>query len=283
MLILKSKTERTEWLLDRASQDPFFASIADDLQKFGFEIHYPLFGGGGDYRPLAVETNIPVNDEFLEAFRDQIAGGEFKARLSLSTRFGKNHMVHTFLHELTHFYQDLYGLFLTPLEHGTIIQPDLRSHIEITLLCEAMATTEAIRASLRLKDQGHSEAWNGAFWSLNWHGLAKAYTKAISLGTKEEEAAEACFNAWYESGQRKYYEKRAFETYKNHNQDYRAVNLAELVTLLPEEARPAYLKNPQNKLEIEYKSTDNRNWQDITIGSPPYIWREHISNETPQA
>ncbi len=278
MLIFKSKTEKTSWLLELANQDAFLKSIVEDLQKFGFEIKYSLLGRAGEYRPQALQTNVPINDAFLDTLKISIEAGEMPAKFKLSPRFGKSHMAHTFLHELIHFYQDMSGLFLTPLEHGSIIQPDLKSHIEITLLCEAMAATEAIKASLRLKKEGRPEAWNGAFWSLDWHDLTKNYTRDIGIGRSESEAAQNCFNGWYKSRLRHYYERRAFETYKNHGQEHRSVNMAELITLLPENQRPQYLNALKPALTREYKSSNNPNWQNIQIGSPPYLWKKFISS-----
>lgn len=276
LFLFQSRDNKIEWLFEQAGRDPAFKPIIEDLKNFGYDIRLPLLGGAGAYQPKALKTNTPINENFIEEFRKQIEQGEHKAQFKLCPRFGRAQVLHTFLHEAYHFHQDMLGLWLTPLEQGRIVQPDLRSHVEITLLCEAMAATEAIRASWRLKEAGHPDAWNGAFFSPNWHGLAKGYVKDIRMELPEKDAAKNCLNAWYKSPQRKFYEKYAFETYKNHNQDYRAVDLNALVETIPN--APDYLKIIPSDFDLEYKKTDNNKWEEIVIGSPAYLWHKHIKN-----
>ena len=268
--------KRTERLFDNCAKDHDLLLIINDLVDFKYKIKYRFWGGPGTYHPKSIQTNTPLNDAFLSEFSKQIQRDEHRAHFTLSWRHGKSVMLHTFIHELYHFHQDALGLLMTPLELDPIIQPDLKSHIKLTLMNEAMAATEAIRASYRLKEAGYPHAWRGAFFSFNWHGLAKNYIKDIMLGTNEEQAAQNLFLKWYESPQRKHYERYAFETYKNHGQEYRNVLIHELINSLAIDKKYSYINKIDYKFKVEYKAVVNNNWQDITIGSPPYLWAKHI-------
>jgi len=301
-------TEKTHWLITLARHDPFYAQIITDLEAYGYQIHHPFYGQNGAYLPETIELIEECN--IAQAVQTLHKQGEIKASFSLSSRYGGAQIAHYWLHELTHFWQDLHGLFLTPLhQKNTIpVMLDAPSHITVTCFCEAMAETEALRASWRLKEQGHTIAWQGARASLDWGKHARAYEKDMQT-MPEPKAAKRAFDRWHQSNQRPYYEKRALKTYKKTLSELplktpdqltpqlRHINLEDLIKLLPKPQRPNYLTPPLNTplyttihhkntakkvqaLEQQYSPCQNPNIQDIKTSSTLYIWKQKTNKIT---
>lgn len=238
---------------------------------------------------------------------------EMWAHFSFSRRFGWAVTAHYWLHELMHFYQDSHGLFLTPLEGAgqMPILADAVTEIRMMLVCEAMAEVEAIRASWRLREANHPIAWQGALKSRDWRQLAQSYADDLAAGSSEATAAEKIFLHWFEVAPRAHYEKRALKMFEENFARLAAaaqltsgeaaaflrhLNIKDIVTnLLPADDCPPYLSpeafkklNPQ--LEIKTATVRQRleDWkskmgtapagkiQDLTLGSPPYLWRRLI-------
>lgn len=302
--LVLSKTGKTHWLMSLAQQDPFYASIVTTLKRYGYHIEHPVFAQNGMYLPETIE--ITDTCVISDAIQQAHARGEIQARFVFSARYGSAQIAHYWLHELMHFWQDLHGLFLTPLQqpHSLPIMMDVASHIAVTCLCEAMAETEALRASWRLKQAGHDSAWRGALSSLDWGSHARAYMRDVNI-MPEPQAARRAFDRWYESRQRRYYEKRALGAYLamlneldlSHPQALstrlRRVDLTMLIETIPITQRPNYLLLPEatalrdgqyhtihdaqtakrvQKLTQQFGICDNGDVADITIGSAPYIW-----------
>lgn len=310
---LLSPTKKTQCLLDFASQDRVYASIIEDLTAFGFEIEYPFWGRNGTYTPfsMAVDISVSNHDIFLQEFQNSVKRGEMKCHFSFAGRSGKNTVAHYFLHEAFHFFQDRYGLFLTPLqkkgEMPVLLCP--RSEIKLLLFCEAMAQTEAIRASWRLYKMGYKNAWYGAILSLNWGGHTLSYYQDLKSGMNEVHAARHNFDRWYKTLHRGYYEKKALRLYEDNlikfmreanikDEKYvqpflRTVRLADIRDMLSPQKCPAYLElggylpiedvyytqiKNQNTLKKLHLLEDrigichNPHFEDIIIGSPPALW-----------
>ncbi len=271
--LLSSPEEKTRRLLKLARLDPLFAPIIDDLEKFGFEITHKYWGRSGSYTPYAVQVPEDTSEEtFATAFMAQWRAGEMPAKFQFSTRYGFAMNAHYFLHELMHFHQDMHGLLFTPIS-----ALDQRSYIGLTLLCEALAETEAIRSSYRLKQAGHPAAWTGALLSFDWRGLAKCYAADLKSGTRESEAALNIFKHWHSTRQRHYYEHRAAKLYAQaaSTSELRSIDLNQAINRLPKDTRPDYLNNTDlekiSTLE-HYPNCDNHQSEDLRIVSPPYLW-----------
>ena len=296
--------EKTRRLLELARQDHFYAKIINTLENYGYQVTHPLFGQNGAYFPASIQISNNIKWEDAAQHRPSIP-----AKFTFSARYGPAQIAHYWLHELTHFWQDIRGLFLTPLvvESKSPIMLDAPSHIAVTCLCEALAETEALRASWRLKQAGWPLAWAGALSSFDWRTQAQAYEKDIR-SMPELVAARRCFDRWYQSSQRLYYERRAFRTYRTFLNDLgvktitaenlRSVDLMELIKTLPESERPQYLVdspnsntnslalNDRNYCAVQDKRTSkqvyahqsryglcaNSNFTDIQNGSAPYLW-----------
>jgi hypothetical protein len=175
-----------------------------------------------------------------------------RAEFRFSSRFGPAQNAFSWLHELMHFWQDLHGLFFTPLlqqRSATPVMLDAQSHVAVVCFCEAMAHTEALRAAWRLKLSGHPLAWQGACGSLDWRLHARVYARDVQR-LSEVEAARAAFDRWYTAPQRSYYERRALAAYKEMLAAYaplpaatqlRHARISEVLAMLPESSRPPYL------------------------------------------
>lgn len=298
--LLMPSAEKTQWLMQFARLDPFYARIVAMLEEYGHYVEHQFYGHSGAYLPDNIETAEECNT--AEAVKMLHAQGVLKARFVFSSRFGGAQIAHYWLHELMHFWQDLHGLYLTPVKQkdAAPIMLDAASHVAVTCFCEAMAETEALRASWRLKEQGHTIAWLGALASLDWGQQARAYDKDMQ-NMPEVEAARHAFDRWYTSGQRTYYEKRAFKAYTKTlkslgdlKPQLRYVGFVEYLNILPASERPEYLtlmgKKPisdplyitiQHKgtarqasaLEAAYGIPEGAGLADIRMGAAPFIWK----------
>ena len=262
-------SQKTSWLLDLAREDAYCSKIIAEMISYGYGIEHKLFGHSGSYIPINIEMagDCKIEDE-VRLMHDR---GEMQARFSFSSRYGGAQIAHYFLHELIHFWQDLHGLYLTPLiqKDATPVMLDASSYIAVICFCEAMAETDAIRASWRLKEAGYPIAWQGALASIDWRKHARYYEKDLHV-LSEIEAARRSFDRWYESSQRSYYEKRALSSYKKTlnklsanssdevKEKLRHVDLEELIKILPKSERPDYLDL------AEYKSLNDELYTKIS-------------------
>ena len=299
-------------MLSYAMGDSFFASIIHDLNDFGYEIRFPLFGRAGAYEPFALSTekiDTPEKQQqFASGFWSMFEAGNMKAKLRFSAILGADVNAHYFLHEIMHFYQDMHGLYMLPLQEEGVFPTllDANSDIVAIMFCEAWAEVEAIRASWALRRNGDDSGWKGAIKSPDWRDLALSYDMELQSGMDEKCAAASIFKMWYEGVHRQFYEAHGL---KIHNinfarfkdgaqgagnqeitQNLRKLELPMLIARLPKGGVPSYfanidwrddiyssIKSPDvnasiSKLEELYGAADNPNIQDIKCGSPPYIW-----------
>ncbi len=279
------------------------AKIMDDLSDFGYEISFSTFGSAGSYQPFALATDKIDTPEkqhqFASGFWSMIGAGGALAKFKFSNLLSTDIAAHSFLHELMHFYQDMHGIYLLPLqEQGEFpVLLDAKSDIVATMFCEAWAEVEAIRISWALKGKG----WRGAISSPDWKGLALNYDSDLRDGIDEAKAAANIFRGWYEGRHRVFYEKHALKAYESnlerYNNDaetikgnFRKLELPMLIVRIPKPDMPNYfhqidwddefyssIKSNEvsariEQLEETYGRADNTNIQDIKCGSPPYLW-----------
>lgn len=295
------------YLFDEASKDAFFAPVVDDLVRYGYDIRRSFKDGLGAYAPYALEIEqlqtAERYEQFLSEFKRKHDAGDVVARLRFFFWNGRAVNAHIFLHELMHFYQDMFGLYFSPLkEEGVFpVKLDARSTIMLILFNEAWAETQALRSSWALKEQGFDLCWEGALRSCDWKDLAQSYADDLISGMSEQEAAARLFLRWYEGDHREAYEKHAlFVFYKNEErfradlQDkdylsfYRCLHLSALLSRLPEDETHQFLQfidindthifYPQIDLN-DFVRSDNTDINDIRIGAPPYLFRQAKSGE----
>ncbi|MGH1376093.1 MAG: DUF6782 family putative metallopeptidase [Alphaproteobacteria bacterium] len=307
-----SDAEKCKVLLSYALQDKLFEKIIDDLSDYGYEVSFSFFGGAGAYMPFAVATesldNPSKQAQFSSGFWRMIESGQYKARFRLSLFAGLHGAAHSFLHEMMHFYQDMYGLYALPLqEQGRFpICLNANSDIVAILFCEAFAQVEAIRTSWALLQTGDDLGWRGALSSPDWAGLAKQYDDALQSGVDEAKAAADIFKAWYKGKHRTFYEQHALSVHETNmrrycdgvqnlsdaiiGQNLRSIEIPALFARLPQENVPRYfgqidwndplfmsVQSPKVQrqlelLETRFGNADNPNIQDIKCGAPPYLW-----------
>ncbi len=287
-------------------KDAFFCSVMEELEKFGYQILFKWWGQAGSYHPYGISVASEVDTgskAFQESFLRQVEHGDLLAEFKFSNRFGLAIISHTWLHELMHFYQDLHGLFLMPVQKkGQIpVMLDAQGEVTLMLFLEALAATEAIRASWRLQKHGDVMAWKGAMLSPDWRWLAKAYQRDVEAGTKEITAAQNLFKNWYQSALRKYYEKRTLKAIEktfsrfsksgNIQPNLRALFLPDLKKTFPILKQHDFLdwkaladpffhgavtrsvQKSLARLEDRIGKADNMHISDIAIGAPPYLWK----------
>ncbi len=303
--LLMPAVEKTHWLIELARHDTFYAGIISTLETYGYQVHHQFYGHNGAYLPDNIE--LIENCETEEAVKELHEQGELQARFALSSRYGGAQISHYWLHELIHFWQDLHGLFLTPLRQKDTapVWMDASSHIAVTCFNEAMAETEALRASWRLKEKGYTIAWQGALSSLDWGKHARYYAQNLQR-MPELEAARHSFDRWYESKQRPYYEKRALKAYQKTLDEFsvnnpakaksqmKRITPAELLKIMPKAERPEYLTlsshaslNSKQYTSIHHKDTakqvhaleehlgapQDQYFSEMRTGAATYIWK----------
>lgn len=245
--------QKCDHIISATATDAICAKHIKDLKYYGLRLNFKLLKHPGSYEPRAVRTHAHDNDALK--LQKHLHKNHLPCTISLPALSGFEAHTHIFLHELFHFWQDRHGLFLTPLESTGDIpaHPDLKSAVRIRLFCEALAQTEAIRASWRLKSAGAPEAWAGALRSKNWSTLAQAYQKDLERGTGENQAAASIFMAWYELPEKAFYTKCAQKDWTKNTQRYQSYApkddlnthqfecaLTDLADLIPEDQRPPY-------------------------------------------
>lgn len=292
----------------------------NDLIDFGCDIKFSFSKGTGAYTPFALSTEKLDTSEkqmqFSHGFWSMAEAGQMKAQMVFSLRLGRAGNCHSFLHEVMHFYQDMYGLYLIPIKETGVfpICLDLKSTIIGLLFCEAWAETEAIRTCWSLKNKGNDTGWRGAITSHDWKALAVAYDKDLQDGIDEAKAAANTMERWYKGSHRLFYEKHAARIYDlnisrftvdipdfpdpQYSANFRALEVDQLFQRLPQDMLPKYLPyldwtsdlfaQPRSldvKAKIEefeqlYGSVDDSDIQDIKCGSPVYLWKRLRMAET---
>lgn len=311
--IFMPRKEKINALLSFAMQDAYFEPIIHDLIDYGHDINFSFLGGAGAYQPFALSTeqiDTPEKQQqFSNGFWAMSEAGNLKAKIKLSLLLGQEGNIHSCLHELMHFYQDISGLYLSPLkEQGVLpIMLNLRSQIAALLFCEAWAQTEAIRTCWALREDGDKRGWMGATSSPDWKELALGYDKDMQGGTDEKVAAAAVFKRWYKGDHRSFYERHAMRCYdmdfarltedvqdvsdENAAQKMIDLELPMLIARVAEDRVPKYFSQidwhddlvtqPQDKhvlasvkaFEDKYGVSENYDVQQIKCGSPPYLWK----------
>lgn len=283
-------------LFDYAVQDPFFEPIVHDLVDFGHDIRFSMFGGAGAYQPHALLTECLGTQEKVDLFHKNLSlkfGSEgMLARIRLNRFASDGAVMHSFLHEVMHFYQDMHGLFFTPLEEESVfpIILDAKSSILATLFNEAWAEVEALRTLYSLKRKHNLVLWPAALKHRDFGFLAEHYEREINSGVDEARAAANIFVLWYSGKHRSFYELHARSIYQKNFARYeeysafdverlRTLELPMLVARLPKGAVPKYFNHFdwnadvfQPQINIDAPEADNNNVQDIKCGSPPYLW-----------
>lgn len=310
--ILKPANKKREAMISYAMADKFMAGVMHDLTDFGYDIGFSIKGGAGAYQPFALSTEKVDShlkqQQFSSGFWSMVEAGNIKAKLRFSALLGAQSNAHSFLHELMHFYQDMQGLYLLPLqEQGEFpVFLDAKSDIVAYLFCEAWAEVEAIRTSWALREKGHVSGWDGALSSPDWGALARKYDGDMQGGADEKRAAADAFMGWYEGAHRKFYETHALKIHESNFARYkdgageisdhdielnmRSLELPMLLARLPKGGIPSYfamidwdeelysqIQTPSVVARIEelegiYGKPDNPNIQEIKCGSPPYLW-----------
>lgn len=179
-----SNERRTAQIFNLIRSDEVCARILEDLECYGYEILYPLFGRSGEYKPVTLAiTGKEYEAEFMKRFVKR----EFKARFSLSPRYGIGQNAFYFIHELIHFAQDLDGR--------------LQSDDLLSLECEA--AVESIRAAYLLG----GIVWEGALSALDWGRLARCYAQNQDI--------EKLKQLWHQSAQKRYYQNKTVPKSEN--------------------------------------------------------------------
>ena len=292
-----------------AKDRAFYEQIIDDLIDYGYEVEFSWFGGAGAYTPHVLATerlDTPKKQgDFARSFLTMCERKAFPAKIKLSRFLSLPVQLHCFLHELTHFYQDMHGFYYAPLQEEGVfpVMPDARSMVVLTLFNEAWATVESIRAGWRLKMAGNDAAWRGAVTSPDWKGLAQAYGRDLDGGMDEMQAAIMLWDRWYEAPQRAFYERQAitffsalFERFKAGVPEVpagggRSVCFADLIARMPEDGTLSYMRHlaagsplytqirdtqvREEVLAVEalYGRAEDTSISDIHCGSPPYLWK----------
>ncbi len=313
LYIFEPSKKKRDRLLSFAMKDDFFASIIHDLIDYGYEVKFSVFGTAGAYKPFALSTEkldtTHKKQQFINGFWKISESGNMKAKIQLSSLLGARGNAHNFLHEIMHFYQDMYGLYFLPLkEQGVFpISLDANSNIVSMLFCEAWAEIETIRTCWALAKKGDNSGWIGAINSPDWKDLAKNYDYDLQSGVDEAKAALNAFNSWYKSKQRLFYEMQALKIYKINFARYledikdvndaqisdnlRSLGLSDILAFIPQNHIPKYFTQIDlsdelfnkpisaniiksvNEIEQKYGAEHSSNIQDIRCGSPPYIWK----------
>ncbi len=294
--------------------DKFMSSIVHDLNDFGYDIGFSIFASAGAYEPFSLSTekiDTPEKQhQFVSGFWSMFEAGNMKTKLRFSTFLDSDISAHYFLHEIMHFYQDMNGLYLLPLQEQGVFPNilDVKSDIVAIIFCEAWAQTEAIRASWSLREKGNDRGWRGAIKSPDWRELALAYDKYLQEGIDEKCAAANIFHLWYKGKHREFYERNGLKIHEinltrfkegvkdlNHKDIGKKLcklELPMLIARLPKGGIPDYFSlidwvddiyssvktNDVNlrisELEQLYGAANNLNIQDIKCGSPPYLWNK---------
>ena len=311
--ILEIEEKKRDRLLDFAMKDEFFKGIIHDLIDYGYKIKFSILGGAGAYKPFALSSeklDTPQKQQqFTHGFWKMSEAGNMKAKIQLSLLLGAGGNAHSFLHEILHFYQDMYGLYFLPLKEQRVFPTslDANGNIVSILFCEAWAEIETIRTCWSLAQKGDDLGWVGAINSPDWKDLAKSYDYDLQNGVDEAKAAANAFRSWYKSKQRSFYETQALKIYEINFARYvddvkdisdaqisdnlRSLELADILARIPQNHIPKFFTQIDlgdelfskpvsanviksiNEIEKKYGAEHSGNIQDIRCGSPPYIWK----------
>lgn len=285
-------------LLSLAARDSFFELIVHDIIDYGLDLRFRAFGGAGAYRPYALRTEPLDGPETLKAFQHAMGRmfgtGQVSVRIRLSCFASEGVAVHSFLHELMHFYQDMHGLYFMPIEEERVFPVilDARSHVMCVLFNEAWAQVEAIRASYSLARKANKTAlWDAALKHRDFGYMAHQYADDLDGGVPEARVAANIFMSWYQDKHCAFYEAHALRIYRQNFERYeeqadfhedflRSLELPMLVARLPQGQVPQYFEyldwgaqRFQPHIDLSsYAVSDHPNVQDIKSGAPPYLW-----------
>ena len=276
-----------------ALNDAAYAPVMRDLNAFGYGVKFKYFGGAGQYTPHMVYTSSSDDLRDLSAAPSKFA----PLTLTLCARYGRAVTMHTFLHEIYHFYQDSFGMFFIPRLCGgaAAVIPSADSFVRLVLFNEAMAATESIRAARRMSIAGNPVPWRGALWSFDWHGMSRGYAAHIQKHNNETQAAAHMFCAWYGPRyRRRIYAVRAsalhreivqishIKTGKTPQQIH--IPLSDVCGQMPSALRPAYLDEidinkpiiaaPLGGMDISTQA-EILAVEKFKQGSAAFLWRQH--------
>lgn len=301
-----------------ALEDMFFRPVVHEMIDYGYELGFSLFGGAGAYQPFAVSTEVldspEKQDMFVRGFLKQADSGAFKAKIKLSLWLGRGGNMHSFLHEIMHFYQDMLGLYLLPLkEQGVMpVMADMRTYIMAVLFCEAWAQIEALRTCRALKlKQIDDTAWRGALVSRDWGKLARFYDEKLAENKGESYAAARSFEQWYaQKKHRCFYERHAMGIYESEfirftddlegdsgnegaiGERLRSASFSELLNKIPQDVVPKYFNEIDrnnaafnepcdetvlrrcNEKISQFGSAKPDSLHEIKCASAPYLWKK---------
>lgn len=204
-LLLNSKKQRTDYLIEFAASSHYFTNIAEQLSQLPLDIRIKWWSSPAFYEP-ALFTRDPA--------------AQPSAKLVLSPRYGINCLLHCWLHELVHLQQDMLGLMPEIFPDSTPKAPlqllNAQADIQRYLFCEALAATKAIIASVEMRNHGNDRAWRGALAMREFRPLAEKASSLFDTQASGEDIATKTLLSWYELPIRQTYEKRALLAWKRH-------------------------------------------------------------------
>lgn len=265
--------EKTAFLFSQVRLDPFYSRVLEALEVFGYEINYSFWSYSGLYNPQAV---VSLSRDYMRDFTVLHKKGDIKASITLASRQGADMNLFYFLHELLHFYQDMYGLFFTPLQREAQEEDHLsrNSLLRITYFCESMASAEALRAAWRLKEKGFPAAWKGAMMTQEGRVLGRRYRIDMEDGMKEITAAGRIIQNWHNSRHR----RAAYADLAQKDGSYGnlEITLPSLLGQLPEEdGHWSYI--------LRHYTENPVRMEGFAHGSPAYLWRKRTGRARPSA
>lgn len=175
--LFSTSEARTAAIFTLLAGDETCAALLRDLKAYGYEIHYPLLGGGGRYEAITIRfSGIDFDTEFLVRH----ARGDFKAHFYLPPRFGLGQGAFYFLHELMHFAQDLRG----DLQARSVVENEQEAAVQSIIIAHRLG----------------GAVWEGARSSFDWGALARSYA--------QDHDAEKLAQAWHAGNQKRAYAKK---------------------------------------------------------------------------
>ncbi len=287
---------KVQRLFDYAVCDRFYAPIIHDLVNYGHGIQFSALGGQGAYSPQGLRTERLDDRRKIKQFYNGLAKvfsqSDVRVKMRFSLWAGFDDVSHRFLHEVMHFYQDMNGLYFTPIEEEGVfpVIMDAKSHVSCILFNEAWAQIEAIRSSYALKMKGFDIGWRGACKHPNFAYIARGYEARLEAGEIESQVAAHIFKAWFNGKHRMAYERQALKIYNMNlqryteqapfNSDYlRALNLSEMLSGVEQPTFWSSLDFNDDtytpRLDLtHYEQAKSFEIGDIKRGSLVYLWNQ---------